>query len=44
MNTKRITYLAATLALATAAASCEHEEIYEPLEFSVCLLYTSRCV
>ena len=30
MNTKRITYLAATLALATAAASCEHEEIYEP--------------
>ena len=34
MNTKRITYLAAPLALATAAASCEHEEIYEPLEFS----------
>lgn len=41
MNTKRITYLAATLALATAAASCEHEEIYEPLEFSVRLAPTN---
>lgn len=41
MNTKRITYLAATLALATAAASCEHEEIYEPLEFSVQLAPTN---
>ena len=41
MNTKRITYLTATLALATAAASCEHEEIYEPLEFSVQLASTN---
>ena len=41
MNTKRITYLAATLALATAAVSCEHEEIYEPLEFSVQLAPTN---
>ena len=41
MNTKRITYLAATLALATAAVSCEHEEIYEPLEFSVRLAPTN---
>lgn len=41
MNTKRITYLTATLALATAAASCEHEEIYEPLEFSVQLAPTN---
>lgn len=35
MKTKRITYLAALLALTIAGSSCEHDEIYEPLEFSV---------
>lgn len=41
MNTKRITYLAAALAFASVAASCEHDEIYEPLEFSVQLAPTN---
>lgn len=35
MNTKRISYLAAVLALATAGSACDHDEIYTPLEFSV---------
>lgn len=34
MKTKRITYLAAALGLVLAGSSCEHKEIYEPLEFS----------
>ena len=35
MKTKQITYLAVALGLVLAGSSCEHEEIYEPLEFSV---------
>lgn len=35
MNTKRITSLAATLALVIGGVSCDHDEIYSPLEFSV---------
>lgn len=41
MKTKRITYLAAALALTVAGSSCEHDEIYEPLEFSVQLAPTN---
>lgn len=41
MKTKRITYLAAALALMAAGSSCEHDEIYEPLEFSVQLAPTN---
>ena len=41
MKTKRITYLAAALGLVLAGSSCEHEEIYEPLEFSVRLAPTN---
>lgn len=41
MNMKRITYLAAALALTAAATSCEHDEIYTPLEFSVQLAPTN---
>lgn len=41
MKTKRITYLAAALALTIAGSSCEHDEIYEPLEFSVQLAPTN---
>lgn len=41
MKTRRITYLAAALALTLGAVSCEHDEIYEPLEFSVRLSPTN---
>ena len=41
MKTKRITYLATALALMAAGSSCEHDEIYEPLEFSVQLAPTN---
>ena len=41
MKTRRITYLAAALALTLGAVSCEHDEIYEPLEFSVRLAPTN---
>ena len=41
MKTKRIAYLAAALALTAGATSCEHEEIYEPLEFAVRLAPTN---
>lgn len=41
MKTKPITYLAAALALAVAGTSCDHDEIYEPLEFAVRLAPTN---
>ena len=41
MKTQRITYLAAALTLAMAGSSCEHDEIYEPLEFAVQLSPTN---
>lgn len=41
MKTKPITYLAAALALAVAGSSCDHDEIYEPLDFAVRLAPTN---
>lgn len=41
MKTKHITYLAAALVLLAAGSSCEHDEIYEPLEFGVQLSPTN---
>lgn len=41
MKTKRITYLAAALALTVGGVSCDHDEIYEPLEFAVRLAPTN---
>lgn len=41
MKTHRITYLAAALTLLIAGGSCEHDEIYEPLEFAVQLSPTN---
>lgn len=35
MKTTRIKYLAAALAITVAGSSCEHDEIYQSLEFSV---------
>lgn len=35
MKTKRITLFAAALTLLVAGSSCDHDEIYQPLDFSV---------
>lgn len=41
MKTKQIIYLAAALMLTAVGSSCEHDEIYEPLEFEVQLAPTN---
>lgn len=41
MKTQHILYVATALTLAVGGSSCEHENIYEPLEFSVQLAPTN---